>query len=53
MRALSVAAPSLKAIFPMSCEFDVYAFGVPGGMSASSGDTKAPPAGGSGALTAR
>jgi uncharacterized protein len=43
MQALSVAPPHLKAIFPMSCEFDVYPFGVPGGMSAASGDTKAPP----------
>jgi len=50
MQALTVAPPSLKAVFPMSCEFDVYPFGVPGGMSAASGDTKTPPGGGSGAL---
>jgi putative CocE/NonD family hydrolase len=50
MQALTVAPPSLKAIFPMSCEFDVYPFGVPGGMSAGNGDTKTPPGGGSGSL---
>ncbi len=50
MQALTVAPPSLKAVFPMSCEFDVYPFGVPGGMSASSGDTKTPPGGGAGSL---
>lgn len=43
MQALSVAPPHLKAIFPMSCEFDAYPFGVPGGMAPPSGDTKAPP----------
>jgi putative CocE/NonD family hydrolase len=50
MQALTVAPPSLRAVFPMSCEFDVYPFGVPGGMSAGSGDTKAPPSASSGAL---
>jgi len=50
MQALTVAPPHLKAVFPMSCEFDVYPFGVPGGMSASSGDTKAPPSASSSAL---
>ncbi|HKP57938.1 MAG TPA: CocE/NonD family hydrolase [Polyangiales bacterium] len=50
MQALTVAPPSLKAVFPMSCEFDVYPFGVPGGMSAGSGDTKTPPMSGGGAL---
>ena len=49
MQALTVAPPHLKAIFPMSCEFDVYPFGVPGGMAATSGDTKAPPGASSGA----
>jgi uncharacterized protein len=49
MQALTVAPPSLKAVFPMSCEFDVYPFGVPGGMSGS-GDTKAPPMASSAAL---
>ena len=43
MQALTVAPPHLKAVFPMSCEFDVYPFGVPGGMSDPAGDTKAPP----------
>lgn len=49
MQALSVAPPHLKAIFPMSCEFDAYPFGVPGGMAPASGDTKAPPGASSGA----
>jgi uncharacterized protein len=50
MQALTTAPPHLKAVFPMSCEWDVYPFGVPGGMSASSGDTKAPPTASSSAL---
>ena len=50
MQALTVAPPHLKAVFPMRCEFDVYPFGVPGGMSAGSGDTKAPPMSSSSAL---
>jgi predicted acyl esterase len=33
MQALSTAPPSLKAIFPMSCEWDVYAFVAPGGIA--------------------
>jgi predicted acyl esterase len=33
MQALSTAPPSLKAIFPMSCEWDVYAFVAPGGVT--------------------
>jgi putative CocE/NonD family hydrolase len=33
MQAATTAPPSLKAIFPMSCEFDVYPFGVAGGMA--------------------
>ncbi len=37
MQALTVAPPSLKAVFPMSCEWDVYPFANYGGM--------APPAG--------
>jgi putative CocE/NonD family hydrolase len=50
MQAITTAPPHLKAIFPMSCEFDVYPFGVPGGMSPPNGmDTKAPPSGGSAA----
>ncbi|MET0342778.1 MAG: CocE/NonD family hydrolase [Polyangiales bacterium] len=53
MQAATTAPPSLKAIFPMSCEFDVYPFGVPGGMSAARGDTKAPPGGSSSALRDR
>jgi uncharacterized protein len=50
MQAATTAPPSLKAIFPMSCEFDVYPFGVPGGMSAARGDTNAPPGGSSAGL---
>jgi len=33
MEAATTAPPHLKAIFPMSCEFDVYPFRVPGGMA--------------------
>jgi uncharacterized protein len=33
MQALSTAPPSLKAIFPMSCEWDVYAFVASGGIT--------------------
>ena len=48
MQAATTAPPHLKAVFPMSCEFDVYPFGVPGGMSAAMGtETKAPPGGSS------
>ncbi len=35
MQAASTAPPSLKAIFPMSFEFDAYSFRVPGGISGS------------------
>jgi putative CocE/NonD family hydrolase len=50
MQAATSAPPHLKAVFPMSCEFDAYPFGVPGGMSAAQGDTKAPPATSSAAM---
>jgi predicted acyl esterase len=33
MQAMTTAPPSLKAIFPMSCEWDVYGFVAPGGMT--------------------
>ena len=33
MQALTTAPPSLKAIFPMSCEWDVYAFVASGGIT--------------------
>jgi len=33
MQALSTAPPSLKAIFPMSCEWDVYGFVAKGGIT--------------------
>ena len=34
MQAATTAPPHLKAVFPMSCEYDVYPFRVPGGMVA-------------------
>ncbi len=37
MQALTTAPPSLKAIFPMSCEWDVYGFVAPGGMTPPKG----------------
>lgn len=37
MQAATTAPPHLRAIFPMSCEFDAYPFGVPGGMSPPKG----------------
>lgn len=43
MQAATTAPPSLKAVFPMSCEFDAYPFGVPGGMAPQTGPTRAPP----------
>ncbi len=46
MQAATTAPPHLKALFPMSCEFDVYAFRVPGGMASAQG---APRRGGDGA----
>jgi putative CocE/NonD family hydrolase len=44
LQAASTAPPSLKAIFPMSCEFDAYPFGVPGGMAPPAGAATRPPA---------
>ena len=35
MQALTVAPPSLKAVFPMSCEWDIYPFASFGGMAPS------------------
>ncbi len=44
LQAATTAPPHLEAIFPMSCEFDAYAFGVPGGMAPPRGlPTKVPP----------
>ncbi|MBN1654868.1 MAG: CocE/NonD family hydrolase [Deltaproteobacteria bacterium] len=44
LQAATTAPPSLKAIFPMSCEFDAYPFGVPGGMAPPAGTpTSVPP----------
>ncbi len=37
MQALSTAPSNLKAIFPMSCEWDVYAFVAGGGMTPPAG----------------
>jgi uncharacterized protein len=37
MQALTTAPPSLKAIFPMSCEWDVYGFVASGGMTPPKG----------------
>jgi predicted acyl esterase len=37
MQAATTAPPHLKAVFPMSCEFDVYPFRVPGGMAPPKG----------------
>ncbi len=37
LQAATTAPPHLKAIFPMSCEFDVYPFRVPGGLSPAKG----------------
>ncbi|HET7811766.1 MAG TPA: CocE/NonD family hydrolase [Steroidobacteraceae bacterium] len=39
MQALTTAPPSLKAIFPMSCEWDVYAFVAAGGITPREGPT--------------
>ena len=39
MQALTTAPPSLKAIFPMSCEWDVYAFVAAGGITPRDGPT--------------
>ncbi len=39
MQAATTAPPHLKAVFPMSCEYDVYPFRVPGGMAPSKGTT--------------
>jgi uncharacterized protein len=37
LQAATTAPPHLKAIFPMSCEFDAYPFGVFGGVSPPKG----------------
>ena len=37
LQAASTAPPHLEAVFPMSCEFDAYPFGVPGGMAPAMG----------------
>ena len=47
MQALTTAPPSLKAVFPMSCEWDVYPFANFGGMSPPDGVPTRAPRGGS------
>ncbi len=37
LQAATTAPPHLKAIFPMSCEFDVYPFRMPGGIASAQG----------------
>ncbi|MBB6093794.1 hypothetical protein HNQ60_002675 [Povalibacter uvarum] len=37
MQALTTAPPSLKAVFPMSCEWDVYPFAAAGGLAPPQG----------------
>ncbi len=37
MQAVSTAPPSLKAVFPMSCEWDVYPFAAAGGVAPPEG----------------
>jgi predicted acyl esterase len=47
MQALGTAPPHLRAIFPMSCEWDVYAWIGAGGMTPAAGPTmlmRSPPA---------
>jgi putative CocE/NonD family hydrolase len=46
LQAATTMPPSLKAIFPMSCEFDAYAFAVAGGVAPPKGTpTSVPPSG--------
>jgi predicted acyl esterase len=45
LQAATTAPPHLKAIFPMSCEFDVYPFRVPGGMAPAQGTPAKAPTG--------
>ena len=46
LQAATTKPPHLKAIFPMSCEFDAYAFAVAGGMAPPEGvPTSVPPPG--------
>lgn len=40
MQAITTAPPHLKAIFPMSFEFDVYDFRVPGGITGARGGVR-------------
>lgn len=37
MQAVTTAPPSLKAVFPLSCEWDVYPFAAPGGIAPPQG----------------
>lgn len=45
MQAATTRPPSLRAIFPMSCEFDAYSFAVRGGVAYPSGENATPPDG--------
>jgi predicted acyl esterase len=46
LQAATTMPPHLKAIFPMSCEFDAYGFAVAGGMAPPKGQpTSVPPTG--------
>ncbi len=38
MQAMTTAPPSLKAVFPMSCEWDVYSFVATGGITPPKGE---------------
>jgi putative CocE/NonD family hydrolase len=53
IQAATTAPPHLKAIFPMSSEFDVYAFRVPGGITGARGADSMPRAGGQSPQEAR
>src|SRR6185312_7831438 len=43
LQASTTAPPSLKAVFPLNCEFDAYPFGVAGGVAPAEGPTRSPP----------
>lgn len=43
LQAAATVPPHLKAIFPMSCDFDSYSIFVPGGMTAAKGTPSAAP----------
>lgn len=53
MQAMATSPPSLKAIFPMSCEWDVYPFVAFGGVTPPEGDATMQMRGGSAAMRDR